>query len=198
MPDSHPHGRRYRRIIIGIWIVVAASVAGFLFLGPVEPTAESIGGALRSTGAWGWVVFGAWLCLRGILLLPSTPMLLAGSVAFSGSQWLAVALAMGAVVVSAWLVYVLAERVGLGHYLEEKYPDKLDSLRDKIDSKGGVLGIALWAGNPFVPTSLVCYVAGLTHVDLGHYLAGVTLGELPLVALYLVGGAAFASRFLPI
>ena len=198
MSDSHAHGRRYRRIVVGVWVAVAAAVGGLFLFGPVELTAESIGGALRGTGAWGWVAFGAWLCLRGVLLLPSTPMLLAGAVAFSDSQWVAVGVAMGAVVVSAWLVYLLADRIGLGHYLEDKYPDKLDSLRDKLDSKGGVVGTALWAGNPFVPTSLVCYVAGLTHADLGHYLTGVTLGELPLVLVYVVGGAGLVSQVLPI
>ena len=49
-----------------------------------------------------------------------------------------------------------------------------------------------------MPTSLVCYVAGLAHADVKRYLLGVTLGELPLVVLYVVGGAALASRWLPV
>lgn len=181
-----------------VWVVLAATTIALVTLGPVDLTAESIGQALRATGVWGWVVFGTWLCLRGVLLLPSTPMLLAGAVAFAYHQWLAVALAMVGVVVSAWLVYVLADRIGLGDYLEHRFPHKLETFRDKLDSSGGTLGMALWAGNPFVPTSLVCYVAGLAHADVKRYLLGVTLGELPLVVLYVVGGAALASRWLPV
>ena len=181
-----------------VWLAVVVGVVAVVAAGPVELTAEGIGRALRATGAWGWVAFGAWLCLRGVLLLPSTPMLLAGAVAFADARGLAVAVAMAGVVVSAWLVYVLAGRIGLGDYLEHRFPDKLDAFRDKLDSRGGTVGVALWAGNPFVPTSLVCYVAGLAHADVRRYLLGVTLGELPLVVLYLVGGAALASRWLPV
>ncbi len=198
LSETPSHARRYRRVLVAIWVVLAGAAVALVALGPVEPTAEGITAALRSPGAWGWVVFGGWLCLRGVLLLPSTPMLLAGAVAFADATWAAVAVAVVGVVVSAWLVYVLADRIGLGAYLEHRFPDKLDTFRDRLDSRGGAVGVALWAGNPFVPTSLVCYVAGLAHADVRHYLLGVTVGELPLVVLYLVGGAGLASRFLPV
>ena len=167
-------------------------------LGPVEASAEGVTRALRATGPWGWAVFAGWLSLRGVLLLPSTPMLLAGAVAFADARWAAVAVAMSGVVASAWLVYALADRIGLADYLEHRFPDKVEAFRDRLDSRGGTLGVALWAGNPFVPTSLVCYAAGLAHADLRRYLVGVTVGELPLTVLYLVGGAALVSRFLPV
>ena len=195
--DSPARARRYRHVLFAVWAVLAAGAVALVTLGPVEPTAAGIAAALRSTGPWGWAVFGGWLCLRGVLLLPSTPMLLAGAVAFADARWAAVAVAMAGVVVSAWLVYVLADRIGLGDYLEHHFPDRLASFQDKLDSAKGTVGVALWAGNPFVPTSLVCYVAGLAHADVRHYLAGVTVGEAPLVVLYLVGGAALAARWLP-
>ena len=201
MPDSsdpHPHAVRYRRALVVVWVTLAVGAVALVAFGPVEPSADGVAAALRSTGPWGWAVFAGWLSLRGVLLLPSTPMLLAGAVAFADAQWAAVALAMGAVVVSAWLVYVLADRVGLGHYLEHRFPHKLDAFRDKLDSAGGTVGVALWAANPFVPTSLVCYAAGTAHADVRRYLLGVTVGEAPLVVLYVVGGAALASRWLPV
>ena len=196
--DAHPRARRYRRVLFAVWAVLAAGAVALVALGPVEPTADGVARALRSTGPWGWAVFGGWLCLRGVLLLPSTPMLLAGAVAFADARWAAVAVAMASIVVSAWLVYVLADRVGLGDYLRHRFPDRLESFQDKLSSRKGAVGVALWAGNPFVPTSLVCYVAGLVHTDLRPYLAGVTASEAPLVALYLVGGAALVGRWLPV
>ena len=185
-------------MLLVVWVALAAGAVALVTVGPVEASPAGFADALRSTGAWGWAVFAGWLCARGVLLLPSTPMLLAGAVAFADRPWAAVAVAMVGVVVSAWLVYALADRVGLGAYLEHRFPEKLASFRDRLDSRKGTLGVALWAGNPFVPTSLVCYVAGLAHADVRRYLLGVTAGELPLVVLYLVGGAAVAGRFLPL
>ena len=45
-----------------------------------------------------------------------------------------------------------------------------------------------WSLFPFVPTDIVCYVAGTLRMQLGKFMLGVTIGEIPIVAFYVAGG----------
>jgi uncharacterized membrane protein YdjX (TVP38/TMEM64 family) len=44
---------------------------------------------------------------------------------------------------------------------------------------------------PFVPTDAICYVAGTFRMHIGKFLLGVMLGEIPIVAFYVMGGTWF-------
>ena len=48
--------------------------------------------------------------------------------------------------------------------------------------------MAGWSVFPFVPTDVICYVAGTLRMHLGKFMLGVTLGEIPIVAFYVAGG----------
>ena len=51
-----------------------------------------------------------------------------------------------------------------------------------------------WSAFPFVPTDVICYVAGTLRMQLGKFAAGVALGEVPIVGFYVwAGGLVFGG-----
>ena len=58
----------------------------------------------------------------------------------------------------------------------------------------GLWIVMAWSAFPFVPTDVICYVAGTLRMHVGTFLCGVALGELPIVGFYvLAGGRLFAG-----
>jgi uncharacterized membrane protein YdjX (TVP38/TMEM64 family) len=57
--------------------------------------------------------------------------------------------------------------------------------------------VALWAFAPVVPTDLICYAAGLVRMPYRRMIAGIIIGELPLVTGYILLGTKLLD-FLPI
>ena len=51
-----------------------------------------------------------------------------------------------------------------------------------------------WAMFPFVPTDIICYVAGTFRMHSGKFLLGITLGEIPIVAFYVSSGTLLFAR----
>lgn len=142
------------------------------------------------------LVFGALMTLRGLLLLPTTPVLLAAAVVFADVPALAFGVAIAGVVASAALVYAFADRLGVAAALERRFPNALASMRGRLGGPNGFWVTAVLAATPILPTYLVCYAASLVHVPERPYLAAVALGETPHLALYLFGGAGVVTWLL--
>ena len=67
-------------------------------------------------------------------------------------------------------------------------------MKRKINSKKGVLFVIGWAFFPLAPTDLICFAAGAVRMKIQKFLAGIFIGELPIVAFYVfVGEFAFLN-----
>ena len=88
----------------------------------------------------------------------------------------------------------LAEEIALhDQLLERRHAARVRWLEDQMRRKGFWVVVA-WSAFPFVPTDAICYVAGTLRMKLSVFLCGVALGELPIVAFYvLLGGFLFGG-----
>jgi uncharacterized membrane protein YdjX (TVP38/TMEM64 family) len=156
-------------------------------------TGESLAGSIARLGAWSFGGYVLVSLFRGILLLPSTPVVLAGGILFPGLLWMVLLVSMAGIVFSASLLYRFPGYGGYDRWLETRYPEKLAKLQVHLTKPRAQWFVALWAFFPAVPTDLICYAAGLVRMPFRRMIIAIMVGELPLVTAYLLLGARLAE-----
>lgn len=184
-----------KKIIHYIWIGLVILGVGFLIANPSAFSATSISAFLEKFGYWIWLVYILITFLRGILLFPSTPFVLAGAILFPDKLILVGVVSILGILFSATLLYYFAERIGFGDYLTKKYPKKIEKTQLALNKPSGKWLVMAWAWFPFVPTDIICYVAGLVKMRYSIMITGIFLGETVLVSLYLYLGKDILSFF---
>lgn len=187
----------YRRILTWLWAAVVLGLAAWYLLNPTDFTAERFETLLKGWGPWAFPGFVLVSFLRGPLLVPSTPVVLAGGVIFPEALPAVLVVSMVGIVASATLLYRFPAFAGYDSMLAERYPEKLAMLRTRLAGPGAMWFVAAWSFAPVVPTDLICYAAGLVRMPYHRMLIGVIIGELPLVTAYVMLGTKL-SGFLPI
>lgn len=177
-----------RRIALGFWLAVTVGLGALYAARPdlIEPA--RLVGVLRQAGPFvmlGYVVISV---LRPVTLIPSTALVIAGTILFPDRLWTVFAVSLGGVVASATLIYYFFDFLGLGELFERRRQARLRWLEEQIRERGFWI-VAGWSVFPFVPTDAICYVAGSLRMPIGRFVLGVTLGEIPVVGFYVAGGA---------
>lgn len=119
--------------------------------------------------------------ITSIFLVPSTPLIIAGTLFFSPIMVFIIGI-LG-ILVSVIFVYYFARFVGLNKKLEKKYPKQIPKLKQKLKTKI-ILIISVWSITPFVPTDLIVYVASTLKISFKKCLIGVLIGEGLLNLIY--------------
>lgn len=180
---------------IATWIWVAlVLVVGVLWI--TEPERFSQAGVQELMARWGQWAFAGFVVasfLRGPLLIPSTPVVLAGGALFPDRLGLVILVSMAGIVFSAAFLYRFPGFAGYDEKLAARYPAQLAKLQGHLQKPRAVLFVTLWAFFPAVPTDLICYAAGLVRMPMGRLLTGIVAGELPLVTFYVLAGRQVAD-----
>ena len=103
------------------------------------------------------------------------------------------AISMVGILVGAFLIYSFPAFGGYDRLLEDKYPTKIGQLKDAMRGKRCFWIIAGWSFFPLVPTDLICYVAGMVRLPFRKVVGPLTVGEIPLVAIYVYFGSEFGD-----
>jgi len=188
---------RFRRFLTACWAAAVLAVLGWYLLHPDHFTAERFEAVLRGWGPWAFAGFVVASLVRGILLIPSTPVVIAGGAFFPEALPAVLVISMLGIVGSASLLYRFPGFAGYDRVLEAKYPEKLARVRARLEGPGAMWFVAGWAFFPVVPTDLICYAAGLVRMPYRRMITGIIIGELPLVTAYILLGTKL-SGFLPI
>ncbi len=188
---------RYRRVLTYVWVAAVLAVAGWYLSSPESFTAEHFQRILKGWGPWAFPGFVAASVLRGPLLIPSTPLVLAGGAFFPEAVPAVLVVSMLGIVASATLLYRFPGFAGYDRMLQARYPEKLERLRGRLTSPWAVWFVAGWAFFPAVPTDLICYAAGLVRMPYARMITGIIVGELPLVTAYVLLGTTL-SGLLPL
>ena len=132
------------RHINTIWFVLVALALGLMLLFPQWLNRESISGFLGQLGSLALLVY-VLLCLtRSLLLLPSTPFILAGAISFPQSLFLVMLISFLGILVGGFLVYSFPSFGRYDELLEEKYPHKIARLKQKMHSKYAFWIVSGW------------------------------------------------------
>lgn len=187
---------RFRRFLTWAWVAAVIGIFVAWLLDPSLFTPARLADALAGHTGWilpAWTVFAL---VRGALLVPSTWAVVGGAVLFPDALPLVFILSMAGILLSAALLYRFPGYAGYDEVLARKYPEKLQRLQVELARPRAIWFVAGWAFFPAVPTDLICYAAGLVHMPFRRMLAGIIIGEVPLVVAYLLLGSRLAE-FLP-
>jgi len=122
------------------------------------------------------------LSARGLTLIPSTPLLLAGVLIFDPLELFAVN--MAGILSSSTIVYYFSKYLGFDTYFETKYGKYTQKIRNGLTDKELPI-IVGWSFFPLVPTDLIVYVASSLRIPILKCLLGVFLGEAVINTFYI-------------
>ena len=148
-----------------IWLLLAAMMLLLLLLFPEWLSKDSIANFLAGLGTTALLVYLLLSLSRALLMIPSTPFVLGGAIAFPDMPVMVWLISVSGVVVGAFLVYSFPSFGSYDRFLQEKFPDKVVFLKEKMQGIYAFWIIAGWAFFPLVPTDAVCYVAGVVKMN---------------------------------
>ncbi|CAN5340258.1 TVP38/TMEM64 family protein [soil metagenome] len=173
-----------------LWIgTIAAGVISYI-AAPQLFTAENIAAFLLRFQSVIWLIYIAFSTLRGLTLLPSTPLVIAGTLLFPAQPFAVLAVSIIGILLSSSMIYFFSEHLGFNDYFEGHKPELTGRIKAKLEHPLGFVFVALWAFFPLVPTDLVCYLAGTTKMRFVKFIAAVLVGEVVLCTFYIFFGGA--------
>ena len=189
--------RLSRVLLLCIWAIAIVSAITFFIVSPEKFSAASIAAFIRSFEAEIWIIYLTMSAVRGFTLLPSTPLVLAGTILYPGQPWLVLTISLAGILISSSLIYFCSEALGFDDHFRRKMPDAVESFRRRLEHPWGLAFVALWAFFPLVPTDAVCYVAGTIRMNFIKFIAAVFAGEFVLCAVYIFFGGSLVKWLSP-
>ena len=177
-----------RQIAYWAWIAGIVVVGCAYLMSPDMLSPDRIVAFVRTFEGEMLFVYIAASFIRGFFLIPSTPFVLGGAMLFPDQLFLVLAISMAGIMFSASLLYYFSDALGFSRHLATKAPEKVVLWKDKLKRPRAIFLVVGWSFFPFVPTDMVCYVAGIVRMPFRNLFIGVFLGELTLVIFYVYFG----------
>jgi uncharacterized membrane protein YdjX (TVP38/TMEM64 family) len=178
-----------------LWLAVVGVLLLLLALNPALISRESISELLGQLGTSALIVYILLSLTRALIMIPSTPFILAGAISFPQMPILIFVISYIGVVVGTLLIYSFPSFGNYDEYLEAKYPKQIGVIKEKMQGRYSFWIVIAWSFFPLVPTDLICYVAGIAKMSYKKLVAAVVIGELPLVSLYVFVGVELGEWF---
>ena len=177
-----------RTAFLILWALAIVFFAAAYFLSPDNFTPRTIAARLKEFETAALGVYLALSIVRGLTLLPSTPLVLAGVLLFPHQPWIVLGISLFGIVASSSMIYWLSDALGIAGYFEKRKPHHVAKIRSRLDHPTGLLFVVLWAFFPLVPTDAVCYVAGSMRMNFPKFILAIFVGELILCSVYVFSG----------
>lgn len=179
-----------------VWFGLVALATVFVLLNPEWLERERLAAFITEFGAEAFVVY-VLICLtRSLLLIPSTPFIFAGALAFPDWPLAVLAASMAGVLSGSLLIYSFPGIGGYDERLKARYPRQINTIRERMQGRSAWWVTLGWSAFPLVPTDLICYVAGLARMPILKMALAVQLGSFPLMAVYVFTGAELGALLL--
>lgn len=192
MPKRFPLMIRWLCILI--WFSITATCISLYFYDPSGFSAVNVADFLKRFDGWVLLIYSGLSVLRGFTLLPSTPLVIAGTLIYPQQPLLVLFISLTGILLSSTMIYYFSELLGFSDYFENHKPDLTHKLKAKLEHPLGFIFVAVWAFFPFVPTDLVCYAAGSTRMNYLRFISAVFVGELLLCYCYIFLGGSLIDK----
>ena len=171
-----------------VWLCLVAIVLVSLLIFPDWLSRDSISELLSNFGTMALIVYIVLSLTRSLLMIPCTPFVLAGAISFPQWPMIVFVISFSGIVLGAFLVYSFPSFGNYDEFLEEKYPEKIAALKEKMQGSYAFAIVAGWSFFPLVPTDVICYVAGIAKMSFKKMVMALLIGEIPLVTTYIFLG----------
>lgn len=183
-----------RTIVLVLWAAIVLGCLGTYLAAPSKFSAENIADFLTRFSGLIWLIYLAFSIVRGVTLLPSTPLVLAGTLLFPEQPFTVLLVSMTGIMLSSTMIYYFSDYLGFSEYFDNHKPELSHRIKVKLEHPLGFLFVAGWAFFPLVPTDLVCYLAGTTKMKYWRFIAAVFIGELFLCVFYIFFGGSLLKN----
>ncbi|HII02854.1 TPA: TVP38/TMEM64 family protein [Methanosarcinaceae archaeon] len=172
-----------RKLAFCFWLLLITAGIATYFLFPEKINLSFLRELSEEHHTAALIIYFLILSARGLTMIPSTPLLLAGVLLFRPAELFAVN--MAGILVSSTIVYYFSQYLGFDTYFETKYARYAGKIRNKLTDKELPI-IVGWSFFPLVPTDLIVYVGSTLRVHVFKCLLGVFIGEAVLNSFYIL------------
>lgn len=178
-----------KKYIVFAWILFVLSALYLHFFQPVF-FQNQLGSAFKLSAYLGYAFFLILGSLRGFTLIPVTYLIILGLL-FLNPLPLFILTIIG-ILASSASIYYFSDFMNFDSFFEKKYPKQILRLKSEL-TKNELPIIIFWSAAPFLPTDLICYIAGSLQINLKKFLLGVFIGEGITSGLYIFFGNQLAK-----
>lgn len=178
----------FRKTLYALWIGSIVFILLCFIANPTQFSPENIAAIVGQYEGYLWLIYITLSLLRGFFMLPSSPFVIVGAILFPDNLLLVLLVSMIGVVFSASLLYYFSDFLGFSKYLESKKSKQIVIWKDRMRSPKAFWIVLTWSFFPFVPTDVICYVAGIVKMPYRFMILGVLIGELILKSFYVYFG----------
>jgi uncharacterized membrane protein YdjX (TVP38/TMEM64 family) len=179
--------KQVKQFIRGLWLIAILIGLVYYFMNPDDFTPQSIKAFMEDQGSNLLIIYTLVSFFRGLFLIPSTPLVIAGAIIFPNDLWLVFAISMAGILFSASLIYFASDFLDFDKLFDKIKSKKVQTLRKKINDYGFWV-VLVWSFFPLVPTDLICYIAGTIKMSYYKFILALFIGESVLVGIYLFLG----------
>lgn len=176
----------HKKIVRYGWGISVVVVLIYALLHPESFSQNTIYQYLISHKDIGFLLLLVLHLLRGLVLLPSTPLIIAGALLYPEAPWSVLWVSLLGILMSSSLIYVFADKMDFKHFFSPKQA-VLTKTERALSSRYGFVFIIFWSFFPAVPTDLICYVAGMLKLNYWRFIFALAIGELILCSFYIFG-----------
>lgn len=170
----HHLSRSVRKILIVLWLFLLVTLGTKGIFDPSFFRPENLVALLQQFGPFLLLAYFLLSILRGFTLIPSMPFVVAGVLLFPDNLPFVYIISLAGILLSSTLIYYFSQEMGFDEYFEKHA--SYHRIEKWIRSHGFPF-IFVWSFVPFLPTDLVCYIAGTVGVPYRRFILAVALGE---------------------
>ncbi len=185
-----------RQIVFGLWILCLVAGIGYYVANRDVLTPTRLADFFRMYQSWFLVLYLSFLVMRAFVLLPATPLIIAGSLLMPTHPWMVLGITLLGIAFSSTLIYYFSDWLGFRAHFERAAPRQVQLVDRWLKHPLGVFIVAGCAFLVIVPTDLVCYVAGTVRMPFKRFLAALMVGEAILCGLYIFGSGWLTQQVL--
>lgn len=180
-----------RKVVLFIWLCVVLSTF-YIFLFERSWIDQALTFFLSNGTLLASITLLILGSLRGFTLLPVTLLLVAG-ILFVPAWPLFIIILIG-IVISSLSVYYFSGYLKLDTLFDTKHRKLLEKGKQYLNNYEFPV-VTLWSMMPFLPTDVICYLAGTIRMNVYKFILGVLIGEGIVCALYIWGGKSLLYSF---
>jgi uncharacterized membrane protein YdjX (TVP38/TMEM64 family) len=179
-------------ILIGItsWFVYSYFSEGIIF-SLIHTDTNAIISFVNSFGTFSYIIF-ILLVIIEVIFAPIPPLVLYVAAGFLFGSFFGGVLVLFGNIIGAVIDFLLARKLGR-KFVEKRVNKKIREEFDKFSKKYGGFAIFFLRLNPFTSSDLFSYLAGLSKMKLTIFLAGTTIGLIPLIFAQTYFGEMFVN-----
>ena len=170
-------------LIVG-WLTIIASIL-FLYFFKYDFFQRKLALVFSSSPLIAYTLYLVLGCVRGLTLMPTTSLIIAGLLFFSPLPLFILTIA--GVMVSSASVYYFSGFLRLDDFFERTYEKRISRIKFALE-KHELPIIVAWSFFPLAPTDLMCYLCGALNINFKKFMLGIFIGEGACCAIYIFGG----------